>query len=517
MQHHVLAYIRVSTQKQGQLGVSLQEQRGAIERYAQRQGLTIVRWFEERETAAKRGRPVFGHMLEQLRRGSAKGVVIHKIDRGARNLKDWADLGELIDTGVEVHFATESLDLHTRGGRLSADIQAVVAADYIRNLREETRKGFYGRLKQGVYPLPAPIGYRDCGAGKPKEPDPSTAHLIRTAFELYSTGTYTLHTLRDEMSRRGLFNGKGRRISISSLSLILNNPFYAGLIRIRKTSETFKGAHQAIVPQTLFNRVHGVLTGKVCTRVQKHSFLFRRLLRCGACGYSLIGERKKGHVYYRCHTRMCPTTCVREEAVETAIRDRFSGAQLTPQEIAELQHLIPEVISEQERGREEELRGLELQLNHLKHRMDRLIDAYVDQAIDKPTFEERKVRLLSEQMLLEERLDSVRSGTDRSAHQISKILELGASLYSAYISALDPEKRDLLTNATSNRVLEGKTLSITLKSPFAEMANRAKTSCGAPHRDELRTLAGKMATLALNSCLPPQTPLEGTYPQEASR
>jgi len=57
-------------------------------------------------------------------------------------LRDWADLGELIDAGVEVHFATESLDLHTRGGRLSADIQAVVAADYIRNLREETRKGF---------------------------------------------------------------------------------------------------------------------------------------------------------------------------------------------------------------------------------------------------------------------------------------------------------------------------------------------------------------------------------------
>jgi len=70
-------------------------------------------------------------MLNLLRRGKAQGVIIHKIDRGARNLKGWADLGELIDTGMEVHFANESLDLNTRGGRLSADIQAVVAADYI--------------------------------------------------------------------------------------------------------------------------------------------------------------------------------------------------------------------------------------------------------------------------------------------------------------------------------------------------------------------------------------------------
>ncbi len=40
----------------------------------------------------------------------------------------------------------------------SADIQGVVAADYVRNLREETKKGLYGRLKQGIYPLGAPIG-----------------------------------------------------------------------------------------------------------------------------------------------------------------------------------------------------------------------------------------------------------------------------------------------------------------------------------------------------------------------
>jgi site-specific DNA recombinase len=109
MHQHQFAYIRVSTQKQGQTGVSLQEQRSAIERYAQKQGLTISRWFEERETAAKRGRPVFTSMLKELQRGAAKGVFIHKIDRSARNLKDWADLGEL-----EVHFATESFDLHTR-------------------------------------------------------------------------------------------------------------------------------------------------------------------------------------------------------------------------------------------------------------------------------------------------------------------------------------------------------------------------------------------------------------------
>jgi site-specific DNA recombinase len=169
------AYIRVSTIKQGVQGVSLQEQKSAIERYAQAQNIRIVQWFEERETAAKRGRPVFNQMLSLLKKSKAEGVVIHKIDRSARNLRDWSDLGELIDRGVSVHFANESLDLGSRGGRLSADLQAVIASDFIRNLKEESRKGFYGRIKQGLYPLPAPIGYLDQGRGKKCEGRPKSA------------------------------------------------------------------------------------------------------------------------------------------------------------------------------------------------------------------------------------------------------------------------------------------------------------------------------------------------------
>jgi DNA invertase Pin-like site-specific DNA recombinase len=211
------AYVRVSTARQGEQGVSLQEQRDAIARYAQRNNLAITEWFEEQETAAKRGRPVFARMVARLRAGRASGVLIHKIDRSARNLRDWADVGELVDRGVEVHIAHEALDLKSRGGRLTADIQAVVAADYIRNLREETRKGFYGRLKQGIYPRPAPLGYCDQGAGLPKTLDPVKAPLVRVAFELYATGRYGLRALAAELFARGLRTRNGNVVRTTAL------------------------------------------------------------------------------------------------------------------------------------------------------------------------------------------------------------------------------------------------------------------------------------------------------------
>src|SRR5690349_18881719 len=113
---HFFAYIRVSTVRQGEHGSSLQEQRSAIEAYARHHELTISQWFEEKETAAKRGRRVFSQMLAALQAGQASGVIMHKIDRSARNLRDWSELNELIDCGIAVHFAHDNVDLKSRGG-----------------------------------------------------------------------------------------------------------------------------------------------------------------------------------------------------------------------------------------------------------------------------------------------------------------------------------------------------------------------------------------------------------------
>lgn len=161
-------YARVSTKKQGE-GVSLDAQRDAISAYASSDDIVIVKWFEETVTAAKSGRPQFEKMLAELKAGKASGVVFHKIDRASRNLRDWNEVQELHDAGVEVHFAHESHDLSTRGGRLSANIQAVVAADFIRNNRDEAMKGFSRCLKEGLYPLAPPVGYLSSGKKKPKE------------------------------------------------------------------------------------------------------------------------------------------------------------------------------------------------------------------------------------------------------------------------------------------------------------------------------------------------------------
>lgn len=481
-----LAYIRVSTAKQGEQGVSLFEQRDAIVRYAEKHGLTIQEWFEERETAAKQGRPVFSAMLRLLQSSKAAGLIIHKVDRSARNLRDWADIGDLIDSGVDVRFAHESLDMQSRSGRLAADVQAVFAANFIRNNRDECRKGIIGRLKQGLYPRPAPLGYLDGGKGRPKIPDPVKAPLVRAAFDLYATGRFTLETLATELQRRGLRNSRNKPLSINAVSELLNNPFHAGVIRIQRTGATYPGIHEPLISPALFARVQQLLKGKATTGPWKHDYLFRRTLRCRHCHQALIGERQKGRIYYRCHTKGCITKTVREDDVDAAIAEAMNAVQLADADAKMADERLAVMESKTAETAKSEQQTASLQLAAVKDRLNRLTDAYLDGVIDRQQLDQRKETLLLEQKGLETRLHEIQSGAGSLMEQLRNVLELAKSAWLTYKTLPASMKREMLRVLTSNRIVDGKNVLVELREDFAVLAGGLKLMCGAPHRDNAR-------------------------------
>ena len=476
-------YIRVSTEKQGQHGVSLQEQKDAILRYAQRSGVAICEWFEERVTAAKQGRPVFTKMMKLLQAGKAHGVVLHKIDRGARNLKDWASIAELTDHGIDVHLAIDGLDIKSRGGRLSADIQAVIAADYIRNLREETLKGFYGRLKQGFYPLQAPIGYANNGGGKAKTLHPVKAPLVRKLFELYATGKYSYADLVPIMANIGLTSTSGKKIRKQDISRILNNSFYFGLIHIKKTGESFRGIHEPLVPKHTFDAVQAMLHGKIRTSSIRHDFVFRRILRCTGCSHALIGELQVGRVYYRCQNRNCSMTCVREDAIDIVVSKIIKAITLD-QVDADILISRAKELQATSQDREKEMRtSLELTLAKIKDRFGRLTDAMIDGVIDRDSYQDRKNSLLAEQLQTENDIamlaDKIREMPDR----VICFLEFLKDLEVQYKMASPLEKREILKKMLSNFSADKKYVGISLLSPYAAIAKLQTVSNGGPSRN----------------------------------
>ena len=478
-------YVRVSTAKQGE-GVSLEAQKEAIEAFATSRDIVISEWFEEKETAAKRGRPIFNQMMQELRRGRADGVVIHKIDRSARNFADWAKIGDLADAGIDVHFATETLDFRSRGGRLTADIQAVIAADYIRNLRDETIKGLRGRLKQGLYPFKSPLGYLDNGRGKPKTIDPIHGPTVQKLFKLYATGDYSLWGLRQKAKEIGLTNFGGKPLSKTSIEKILRNPFYAGVIRVNVTGETYPGVHEALISVALFETVTAVREGRNHKKTTKHHHRYRGLFRCAFCSGAMISELQKGRVYLRCHTPACPAKTIREDDLEQQFARFLASYDLDPSQARTFRAKAIKWINE--RYDDNTVEQAALAMAKLEGRLRRLEDKLIDDVIDRELYARKREEILLQQQQQKELM----AKRDKKVELIAKLdrfLELGKTLSVTYQNAKPVGKRGLVTFTASNRSVEEKKLRLQPSPWLQAIADVQKTDWCDPSRASSRTFA----------------------------
>lgn len=486
----VYGYIRISDKYKQSDGASLIEQKLVLKEYAKANKLNIIHFYEEKRTAAKRGRPLFNEMMNNLLNKKADGVVMHKIDRSSRNLHDWADIGNLIDNNIEVYFAHENLNLKERGGRLSADIQAVMASDYVRNLKQEILKGLYGRLKQGLYPWGAPIGYLDRGRGNPKSIDPIQGELVKILFELYRSGKYNILELSKEMDKRGLKNQKGNRVCKNGIVRILKNPFYIGVIKIK--DKLFKGIHDPLIDTRLFEQVQKILKGRNKSKGLKHAYLFRKLVRCENCHYVMSGERQKGKVYYRCKTKTCSTKCIREDSIEYYIKNILKTISLNKKEANILNELLESKKSDWLEVQTKALSEYKLKIGQLESREQKLFDAYLDNLLEKDEFQRRKETLLFEIRKIEEQKEAIQSSKNVIFNKTKNLVELCKSPLKTYVSAIQEEKRELLEIISSNLMIDGRKAIFTMVSPFFELANRDFLSLCDEERDTSRILYGKI-------------------------
>ena len=131
-----IGYIRVSTHEQAMSGLSLESQRKKIEAQAEVSDLELIEIIEDAgQSASSLKRPGMERLLEILDNGEVDMVVIAKLDRLTRSIKDLADLLERLGKsrrfdggkGIDLISSGESLDTSTATGRLVINIMASVS------------------------------------------------------------------------------------------------------------------------------------------------------------------------------------------------------------------------------------------------------------------------------------------------------------------------------------------------------------------------------------------------------
>ena len=158
-------YLRVSTKEQAEKdlteeGFSIAAQREVCVRRIRDEGWELAdEYVDKGESARTADRPRLRAMLARIGEESdVEAVVVHKIDRLARNMEDHIAIRALLRRrGVALVSVTENLD-DTASGRLVEGIHALMAEFYSANLAAEVRKGMGQKAKLGGYPHKAPLG-----------------------------------------------------------------------------------------------------------------------------------------------------------------------------------------------------------------------------------------------------------------------------------------------------------------------------------------------------------------------
>lgn len=173
-----VCYLRVSTDKQVDRGVSLDAQRAKLFAYAALYDLDVVETVVDAGVSASTlDRPGLNRALDLLRRGIARALVVVKLDRLTRSVRDLGDLVEryFADGRLALLSVSEQVDTRTAAGRLVLNVLGSVSQWEREAIGERTSAAMRHKAAAGEFTGGrAPYGYRVA---------PDGVHLVRVRSE----------------------------------------------------------------------------------------------------------------------------------------------------------------------------------------------------------------------------------------------------------------------------------------------------------------------------------------------
>jgi len=455
-------YLRVSTTRQAEEGVSLDLQEERCQLWAKARAAQVVDVYRDEGLSGKNTqRPAYQRMLADLRAGKFDVLVALKIDRLSRSVADFCQLVQEAEAhGVDVVAVTQEIDTTTPAGRLLRNLLAsfgqfereMIAERVSETMQSAARKGRYcgGRI---------PFGYRQKQGGG-LEPNPDTRAIVSDLFRLYASGKSATDLVRH-------LRESGRPLSHTTVIRILRNPIYLG--KQQWAGEVLAGSHMPIVDQRLYDRVQPILErnaalagGQRRTHKEHYEYLLDGLIFCGICGKHLTtwtarGKMGKRYFYYGCTGNRRGGTC-KSKPFNAQELDRFM-AEKVAERLADPSSLHAAMAAQKKTAAADlkrlaaDKRSAEASASNAQQRMNNLMalaadgewgpgdaaDLRAEMAKKRATREdaERRLAVISQEM----RAAEARAGVERNAE------ELGAEIQKVLGSSDHPRRRRLLRSA----------------------------------------------------------------------
>ena len=497
MKKNYLALARVSSEEQQREGFSLDIQEKALREWADCNNANIIRMYRVAETAHKsEKRKKFHEMLDYARDNKSKvdGLLVYKVDRAARNLKDWSALLELQDKyGIKIISITEQFD-NTPAGRLNSNMLAAFSQFFSDQLSMNTKSGVDQRVQSGLFPGRAPYGYKNYrdedGRGLVRV-NTEKADNVRRIFQLYAFHNHTLDSLSEELKREGrIYRNSQPVFNRSKLHCILTDRSYLGEISHNK--QWYPGKHEPLIDRPTFERV-GILLGNR-TYSSHESVYGSALVQCGHCERPLVceiktkktGKGEKEYRYYRCSRYASadhPRHRVTEKDLDKVVLATFDRLLVTDPKVKRwIEAVIRAKANEGMKQSEQERRTIQTQIDKVEKDRDSLLRLRVNNEIDADTFMIKDGKYREQRNLLNIRLEGQGRQRSEMGDLVNKAFELSQTLKDKWVAADIAEKRLILELTCLNLTLNGVTLDITMRKPFDQLAKGLQMNIGSGGR-----------------------------------
>lgn len=485
------AYCRVSSKRQLDEGFSIPAQKRYLKDFAKANNYLIKEFFEDDETAGKKGREGFEEMVKYLKKNKKiNTIIVEKTDRMYRNFRDYIDIEDL---GIDIILVKENevvgpnANSHTK---FIHGIKVLMAKNFLDNLSEEVQKGYNEKLQQGLYPSNPMFGYRTekIDGKRFLVPKDKESEVVKRIFDLYSSGLYSVQAVADKLNEEGLLLDLSRKVNKSSVHTILRNPVYNGDFKWK--GKVYKGVHEALVNKSTWKQCQDILSRNPnksqANRYNTLSFFFRGLLICGECGRTVTFERKKKkYVYCRCtkHNTNCKQKPVREKVLLDQTEDIIKQINV-PKEVVEF---VTEALKESfELKREtynKRIKSLKIENSKIESKLDKLYDDRLESKIDEEMYD----RTYSSLKIKKARITAELDKFDKANHEYQniglEILELAKNVSRIYRQANDEEKKQMLGFLLSNFYLMDGKLIPNWKKPFELLVKHTSCSEWQAHQD----------------------------------
>ena len=408
-----VVYARFSSNNQREESIEAQV-RGCTEFVSRQGGLIIVKNYIDRGTSATSDRrPEFQAMIEDSGKKMFDVVIVHKLDRFARNRYDSAKYKQkLKKNGISLISVTEHLDNSPESVVLESVLEGM-AEYYSKNLAREVMKGMretaYQCKHTGGIP---PLGYDVDPITKRYVLNEAEAETVKLIFEMYLCGM-GYNKMVGELAFRGLKTKNGKPFGKGSLHDILRNEKYAGIYvfnraaakdaegqrnnHASKDAESqikIPGGVPAIVDEDTFRKAQSKMKEnqrQSASYKAKETYLLSGLIYCGEClerdGKDVLmmgnskysGQGKNKHVTYRCgqrhRTHSCDNRELRREYVEEFVLKELERRVFSGRAIPKLAEQLNNYQQQSLAGREAESEPLTRELREIDRQINNIVQA----------------------------------------------------------------------------------------------------------------------------------------------